>query len=72
MNMNGLECGERTWLAASDPLTALCTKPFSRRTAEGRNGVRKVGTTVVVEDTCVEARFGSTIVEDLDAEGRGR
>ena len=71
-NMNDPGFEERTWLAASDPLTALRAKPFSKRTAEGRDDIRKVWTTVVVKDSCIEIRFGSTIVEDLDAEGRRR
>jgi len=53
-------------------LTTLCAKLFSRRTVEGRGDIRKVWTTVVVKDSCIEIRFGSTIVEDLDAEGRRR
>lgn len=44
---------------------------FSKRPEEGRNDVRKVGTTALVEDARVEVWFGPTVVEDLDREDRG-
>lgn len=56
---------EHTWLAASDPLTALCIRPFSSRPAGGRGSIRNVGTTPLVEGVRVEAREGPAIVDEF-------
>jgi len=44
---------------------------FNGRAAEGRNDIRKVGTTALVEDVRVKVRFGPTVVENLCGEDRG-
>jgi len=44
---------------------------FSRRPVEGRNDIRKVGTTVPVKNVRVKVRFSPAIVDDLVGEDRG-
>jgi len=41
---------------------------LSRRPAEGRNNIRKVGTTALVKDARVKVRFGPAVVDDLGGE----
>jgi len=43
---------------------------FSGRSAEGRNDIRKVGTTALVKDVRVKVRFGPAVVENLCGEDR--
>ena len=43
---------------------------FSRRPPEGRNNIRKIGTTALVKDASVKVRLGPAVVDDLGGEDR--
>jgi len=43
---------------------------FSGRPAEGKNDIRKVGSTVLVEDVRVKVWFGPAVVENFCGEDR--
>ena len=59
----------RTYLTWSlGPRDAMRGTMFSRRHAEGRNDIRKVGTTVPVKNVRVKVRFSPAVVDDLVGE----